>query len=325
MANELWNERVRRAQEITAERKGIDISVMLLPRSPSADGSAHQAEDAAPAAVAQPVVADVVAEAATLAEAVVEAVPPVAVAETATPAPQTATGGAAADRVAAAKARAAAKAANGAAATPAPKPAAPKPVPAKASAVAAAPAEVGQAGMNRREFITYAWAASLGLVSLEGGLATYLFMYPRFKAGEFGGKFDLGPATVLPPADAAPQADTKGKFWLVNTDAGPKAIYMVCTHLGCLYKWEPSNNRFECPCHGSKFSREGFYIEGPAPRSLDQFSVEAVDGGTTTLTTDSDQGAIPPAVASPTTEIFVNTGKKINGRPASESPANNSG
>lgn len=316
MANELWLERVRRAQEAAAARKGIDVSVMLPPRNPSEGGSAHSAVEAA----AEPAVADVVAEA----EAVVEAAAPVAVAESSAGEAAPAASDAAADRVAAAKARAAAKsAANGAPAAPAaaPKPAAPRPAPAKAAAAESAPAEVGQAGMNRREFVTYAWAAALGLLTLEGGLATYLFMYPRFKAGEFGGKFELGPATVLPPTDASPKPDTTGKFWLVNTEAGPKAIYMVCTHLGCLYKWEPSNFRFECPCHGSKFSREGFYIEGPAPRSLDQFIVEVVDSGTTNTTQDSPDGAIPPAVPSASAEIIVDTGKRIQGRPAAESPA----
>jgi len=314
MANELWNERVRRAQEAAAARKGIDVSVMLPPRNPSADGSRHRAEEP----VAQAVATDVVAEA----EAIVEAVAPVAVAEAPAPA---ATGEAAADRVAAAKARAAAKAANGAAAAPAPKPTTPKPAPAKAPVAEAALVEVGQSGMNRREFLTYAWAAALGLVTLEGGLATYLFMYPRFKEGEFGGKFTLGPASSLPPVGDQPKADPDGKFWLVNTEAGPKAIYMVCTHLGCLYKWEPSNNRFECPCHGSKFSREGFYIEGPAPRSLDQFVVEAVENGVETLTSESDQGAIPPTFTSPSAEIKVNTGRRIPGRPAAESPAKGTG
>ena len=317
MANELWNQRVLQAQQITAERKGIDISVMLSPRNPSADGSAHKAEEAVTELVTASVVTDVVAEA----EAVVEAAAPVAVAEAAAPATD-----AAADRVAAAKARAAAKAtSNGAPAAAAAKPAAPNPTPAKAPAVQAAPAEVGQSGMNRREFVTYAWAAALGLVTLEGGLATFQFMYPRFKAGQFGGKFDLGAATILPLTDAAPKPDPNGKFWLVNTDAGPKAIYMVCTHLGCLYKWEPSNNRFECPCHGSKFSREGFYIEGPAPRSLDQFIVEVDEGGVVALSTDGDIGVVPPAVPSPGAEIRVNTGKRIKGHPSAESPAKGTG
>ena len=82
MANELWNQRVLRAQQITAERKGIDISIMLPPRNPSADGSTHRAEAAVAEVVAAPVVADVVAQA----EAVVEVVAPVAVAEAAAPA-----------------------------------------------------------------------------------------------------------------------------------------------------------------------------------------------------------------------------------------------
>ncbi len=153
--------------------------------------------------------------------------------------------------------------------------------------------------MNRREFLTYTWGAALGLLALQSGVGIFQFMYPRFKAGEFGGEFLLGPVAALPPTDAAPAPNTSGKFWLVNTvDEGPKALYMVCTHLGCLYKWAQSNNRFECPCHGSKFSREGFYIEGPAPRSLDTFLLTEADG-----------------------EIAVDTGKKTLGQPSADSPA----
>ena len=153
--------------------------------------------------------------------------------------------------------------------------------------------------MTRREFLTYAWGGALGLLALQSGVGLFQFMMPRFKAGEFGGVFFIGPESALPATDAAPEANTSGKFWLVNTtDAGPKALYMVCTHLGCLYKWEQANNRFECPCHGSKFNREGFYIEGPAPRSLDTFLV-TIEAG----------------------EVAVDTGKKQSGAPAAESPA----
>lgn len=180
-------------------------------------------------------------------------------------------------------------------------------VPAESSAAAATTAEAAdlfveevneQAAMTRREFLTYAWGAALGLLAVETGLASYFFMYPRFRAGEFGGEFYL-PSTEIPSLDAAPSPQTAGKFWLVNTeDEGPKALYMVCTHLGCLYKWQASNNRFECPCHGSKFSKAGFYIEGPAPRSLDRFELTEENG-----------------------QITVDTGAKITGNPSSESPA----
>lgn len=160
------------------------------------------------------------------------------------------------------------------------------------------PEQKARKEMNRREFLTYAWGAALGLLVLESGVAMYLFMLPRFKAGEFGGKFFI-PTSNIPPSDAAPVPYTDGKFWLVQTQENePKALYMVCTHLGCLYKWATSNNRFECPCHGSKFTHDGFFIEGPAPRSLDSFAT-AVEGD----------------------QLVVDTGKKITGAPAAESPA----
>lgn len=153
--------------------------------------------------------------------------------------------------------------------------------------------------MNRREFLTYAWGGVLGLIALQSAVGLFQFLMPRFKAGEFGGVFFMGPETSLPQSDAPPEAVTTGKFWLVNTDdQGPLALYMVCTHLGCLYKWEQANNRFECPCHGSKFTREGLFIEGPAPRSLDMFAITIENG-----------------------EVAVDTGKRVLGSPAADSPA----
>ncbi len=160
------------------------------------------------------------------------------------------------------------------------------------------PEEQARREMNRREFLTYAWAGALLLVGGATGFGIFEFMYPRFRAGEFGGEFFVSMAEV-PATDAPPVAKTDGKFWLVQSESeGPKAIYMVCTHLGCLYKWEPSTVRFECPCHGSKFTKDGFYIEGPASRSLDTFDLR-VEGDT----------------------VVVDTGSKTLGAPAVESPA----
>ena len=113
--------------------------------------------------------------------------------------------------------------------------------------------------MNRREFLTYAWGGALGLLALEGLALSFQFMYPRFKAGEFGGVFGLDGSIPVPPPTAPPQAYPDGKFWMVSAEEEPKALYMVCTHLGCLYQWVESNNRFECPCHGSKFTRRALH------------------------------------------------------------------
>lgn len=44
----------------------------------------------------------------------------------------------------------------------------------------------------------------------------------------------------------------------------------TCTHLGCKLSWNPLEEVWECSCHGSKFSKRGFVIEGPAIKDLEK-------------------------------------------------------
>ena len=46
------------------------------------------------------------------------------------------------------------------------------------------------------------------------------------------------------------------------------ALNAVCTHLGCVVPWNPSENKFMCPCHGSQYNEQGKVVRGPAPKSL---------------------------------------------------------
>jgi cytochrome b6-f complex iron-sulfur subunit len=46
--------------------------------------------------------------------------------------------------------------------------------------------------INRREFLNLSWLASLGFFLIPVAGVTLLFAYPRFKEGEFGGRFVLG-------------------------------------------------------------------------------------------------------------------------------------
>lgn len=157
-------------------------------------------------------------------------------------------------------------------------------------------------GITRREFLYYIWAASMALFTVESAGLLIWFMVPKFREGEFGGTFIL-PVDLLPDINAAPFNFPDGRFWLVSLDTenpqgkermyraedekeaikGVAAVYKVCTHLGCIYPWVPTNNRFECPCHGSKYRLDGRRIESPAPRTLDRFPVEALDADKTTV------------------------------------------
>jgi cytochrome b6-f complex iron-sulfur subunit len=171
-------------------------------------------------------------------------------------------------------------------------------VPAEAAAPAAKP-------INRREFLYYIWGASIAVLLAQTTGGTIWFLLPRFREGEFGGIFPIDVANV-PAVGGEPVANPTGKFWLSNTEDGLVVLSMVCTHLGCLFKWVGSNNRFECPCHGSKFQPDGTYIEGPAPRSLDRFAFNVVTAGG--VTPSADGGAVKLDGA---TRVEVNTGRKV--------------
>jgi len=52
------------------------------------------------------------------------------------------------------------------------------------------------------------------------------------------------------------------------TTANIRAVEQTCTHLGCPVAWVATDNRFECPCHGSQFHRDLSVAHGPAENPL---------------------------------------------------------
>jgi cytochrome b6-f complex iron-sulfur subunit len=73
---------------------------------------------------------------------------------------------------------------------------------------------------------------------------------------------------------------------------GYVTLYQKCPHLGCRVPWCDSSQWFECPCHGSKYNRVGEKKGGPAPRGMDRFAFNIVNGSLIVDTSTPIQG--PP-------------------------------
>ncbi len=43
---------------------------------------------------------------------------------------------------------------------------------------------------------------------------------------------------------------------------------MKCPHMGCALVWNPEEESWDCPCHGSRFDREGNLVDNPAQIGL---------------------------------------------------------
>lgn len=127
--------------------------------------------------------------------------------------------------------------------------------------------------MPRRDF--------LGLAAWWSAAAALLF--------GFLGSMRLPKAAVLPspskkfkvtlPASLAsgqPHVPAGRSVAVYKEGSQVYAVSTICTHLGCVVKTTGSG--FDCPCHGSKFAKDGSVLKGPAPRGLPWVAVKHVDG-----------------------------------------------
>jgi cytochrome b6-f complex iron-sulfur subunit len=71
---------------------------------------------------------------------------------------------------------------------------------------------------------------------------------------------------------------TAGVFLLARTNATTfSAVDAVCTHEGCTINGADGAT-YVCPCHGSRYNRNGQVLAGPAKASLRQYATTFRDG-----------------------------------------------
>ena len=132
------------------------------------------------------------------------------------------------------------------------------------------------AEFDRRAFFTKIGLGSLGIAAVGTGVFSYEFLSPNVLY-EPSAIVNVGKPDSF--AMNSVTMDVNSGIYLVRAEEGFFALSAVCTHLGCLTAWNQDLGIIACPCHGSKFTRTGEKIEGPAPKPLPWLKTTVSDEG----------------------------------------------
>jgi cytochrome b6-f complex iron-sulfur subunit len=145
--------------------------------------------------------------------------------------------------------------------------------------------------LSRRKLLNFITGSA---IAVTAGSALYpfsnYFVPPSESVGEGGtilAKDKFGntiPASQIfsePPETRALVAGLAGEptYLIVKEDSTIDNIGIVdnCTHLGCTFPWNPLDQQFQCPCHGSRYAPDGSVVRGPAPLPLKIVKVSVID------------------------------------------------
>lgn len=142
---------------------------------------------------------------------------------------------------------------------------------------------MGDENLSRRSFLTKMIAGVFGVTGILFAAPVVKYLMPKKgKEGE----------NIFTNADGKPILESEikeGASFVGLSKKGPTIVIRragklitlsaVCTHLGCLVKWVPSEDIFFCPCHAGKFDANGVNISGPPPEPLAVYKVDVANDG----------------------------------------------
>lgn len=144
---------------------------------------------------------------------------------------------------------------------------------------------------GRRSFLQIASAFIGGLIGLAAGIPLIGFaISPAWKKEE-SQWVDLGLVDRLKNSrfkkvnytftakDGWVKATKKRSVYVTDVGDGNWDVFSrTCSHLGCLVRWNESQESFLCPCHGAVFDKNGAVVAGPPPEPLQKLEVKVEAG-----------------------------------------------
>src|SRR5687768_4509809 len=109
-----------------------------------------------------------------------------------------------------------------------------------------------------------------------GNVSTLGVLTGQFAGG--GVRVTVAGSALAAEGGAALIDSTAGVFLLARTGASSfTAVEGICTHEGCRVT-NTDGDSYVCPCHGSRYTRGGTVVQGPAMASLRRYTTSFADG-----------------------------------------------
>ncbi|NOT01820.1 MAG: Rieske (2Fe-2S) protein [Phycisphaerales bacterium] len=128
---------------------------------------------------------------------------------------------------------------------------------------------------TRRTFLDGIIGFCSSIAGAAMALPAIAYLWPAARASG-AESVELPGAKDMTPGQSAMIRVGSEAVVVVRDRNGFKAFSAVCTHLGCLVKWDAGGKRFLCPCHAAVFDENGHVVSGPPPSPLVKYVTKQV-------------------------------------------------
>jgi len=118
-------------------------------------------------------------------------------------------------------------------------------------------------------------AAALGVVS---SVVAFLFPPDAVSSALGPQRTRVGKLDDLPVGEGKLALVNDEPVWVVRLANELVAMSALCTHQGCIVKWQPDRRLFSCPCHQGLFDQRGNVVSGFPQLPLPRLNVGVVEG-----------------------------------------------
>jgi cytochrome b6-f complex iron-sulfur subunit len=135
--------------------------------------------------------------------------------------------------------------------------------------------------VSRRSFLQSLLNGTLlvGIASVVASIVAYLFAPSGVRSSLGPQRVKVAGAGDIPPGDGKLALVDDEPVWVLNAARGFVGMSAVCTHKGCILKWQAKRRLFACPCHDGLFDERGNVVSGLPLRPLSRFRVTVVGDG----------------------------------------------